>query len=76
LHRSFTAAQRREIGRSLAARAAGSIEPIACPVCGGPLGESRVPAPAALPYVRSRVMLVCPVCELGAAFDVRAAGRP
>ena len=32
--------------------------------------------PSALPYVRRRVMLVCPSCETGAVFDVRAGGRP
>ena len=76
LRSSFDAAQRQRIRAALAARAAGSREPVPCPICGRPLNETPIAAPAALPSVRSRVMLVCAPCETGAAFDVRAAGRP
>ena len=73
---SFDVGARRRIQAALNARAAGNREPIACPVCGTPLTESPIAAPSALPYVRTRVMLVCPSCEAGAVFDVRAAARP
>lgn len=77
MRRSFTAAQRRDITKALAERASGAAAaPVPCPACGDTLSESPVAAPATLPYVRSRVMLVCARCELGAAFDVKAAARP
>lgn len=73
---SFDVAARRRIQAALDARTADSHEPVPCPVCGTPLTESPIAAPSALPYVRRRVMLVCPSCETGAVFDVRAGGRP
>jgi hypothetical protein len=76
VRRSFDAAQRRAIRAALDVRPAGSHSPVPCPVCARALSETPIATPAALPYVRSRVMLVCGACELGAAFDVKAAGRP
>ena len=76
MRRSFDARQRRAIVASLAARPAGSHEPVPCPACARALSETPIATPAELPYVRSRVMLVCGACELGAAFDVKAAARP
>lgn len=73
---SFDVAARRRIQAALDARAPGSGEPVPCPVCGTPLTRSPIAAPSALPYVRTRVMLVCPSCEAGAVFDVRAGARP
>ena len=76
MRRSFDAAERRRIAAALVARPAGGHDPIHCPACDRPLSETPIATPSALPYVRSRVMLVCGACEKGAAFDVRAAGRP
>ena len=76
MRRSFDAAQRRRIRASLDARHGAAGEPIPCPVCAKPLSETPIATPTALPYVRSRVLLVCASCETGAAFDVKAAGRP
>lgn len=76
MRRSFDAAQRRTIVAALAARIPGARDPVPCPACGHALSETPIATPAELPYVRSRVMLVCGACELGAAFDVRSAGRP
>ena len=73
---SFDSATRRRIQAALNARVAGTHPPVPCPLCGTPLTESPIATPGALPYVRSRVMLVCPSCEAGAVFDVRAAARP
>ena len=74
MRRSFDAGQRRVIVAALASRR--GHDPIPCPACGVALHETPIATPAQLPYVRSRVMLVCGACELGAAFDVRSAGRP
>ena len=73
---SFDVAARRRIQAVLNKRGPGNRESVACPVCGTSLSESPIGAPGALPYVRSRVMLVCPSCEAGAVFDVRGAARP
>lgn len=63
---SFTAVERRELGRALARGEAPS-----CPVCDEALSQRAVPPSRQVSYVRRRVWLLCPSCKRTGAVDVR-----
>lgn len=66
---SFDAAERRQLAAALA-----KGEALACPRCGSPLTTGEVQPGEEVPYVRSRVLVICPVCRRSAALDRPAGG--
>ncbi len=68
---SYTPAERRALATAVA-----RDEALLCPSCGARLARHDVGAPAAMPYVRHRVLLVCPGCGRSVAVDTpRKPGR-
>ena len=67
---SFTPAQRRAL--AAAAQHGGAI---ACPVCDVPMAHHAVGAQPELPYVRHRLLLICPRCRRSVSVDLNP-GRP
>jgi len=67
----FTEEERRRI----AALVGGGERAPPCPRCGRPLQLREIPPRADLPYVRSRLWLLCDRCEATAVFDRRALER-
>lgn len=68
---SYDAAARRRLAESLR-----SGEPPHCPECGTALTRHPIGPRAELPYVRRRVLLICPNCRRSASLDVTADGQP
>jgi uncharacterized CHY-type Zn-finger protein len=63
---SFDAAQRRQL---VAAVRAGQT--LCCPVCAEPLTSHPIEPRSDLPYVRRRVLVICPGCRRSATLDVK-----
>jgi len=59
----FTAAERRELERSLAAGRS------VCPRCGSALDRREVPPRTDVSYVRDRIWLLCAVCGATGVVD-------
>jgi len=66
---SFDAAERRQLAAALARG-----EPLRCPGCGAELTLREVRPGRAVPYVRTRVWVLCPVCRRSSALDRPQAG--
>jgi hypothetical protein len=68
---SYTPEERRALAAAVA-----RDETLVCPSCGARLARHDVGTPPAMPYVRHRVLLVCPGCGRSAAVDTgRKPGR-
>ncbi len=65
---SYSPAQRRALAEALR-----TGERLLCPACGAALARHEVAPKRELPYVRRRVLLICPACKRSAAVD--APGR-
>ncbi len=63
----YSPAQRRALADAL-----GRGERPLCPACGAPVAQHAVGARPELPYVRHRVLLICPACKRSVAVDVPA----
>lgn len=63
---SFTAEERRELARIIAAG-----DPLECPACGGEVNRQEVPRPEEVSYVRHRTWLLCTACKRSGAVDLR-----
>lgn len=63
---AFTAAERRDLARALAA--GGTPR---CPACDIELSQRRVPPSKQVAYVRRRTWLLCPECGRTGAVDAR-----
>jgi hypothetical protein len=61
---SFTAAERRRLAAAL-----GRGEPLACPHCNVPLTSQPVTPDPRVPYVRHRLLVLCPRCRRSASLD-------
>lgn len=61
---SYSPDERRALEAALAAG-----DPLRCPVCGAALARHEVKPKAELPYVRRRVLLICPGCKRSASVD-------
>ena len=61
----YSPAQRRAL-----AEAARNGEPLRCPACGSDLIREEVQPRRDVPYVRRRLLLVCPGCKRAAAVDL------
>ena len=68
---SFTPEERARIADGLNRRE--GAEPV-CPVCGARLSIQAVTPRSDVPYVRHRVLIICPSCRRSATLD-RRAGR-
>jgi hypothetical protein len=68
---SYDAAARRRLADALRSGVAPH-----CPECGTPLAAHPIGPRADLPYVRRRVLLICPTCRRSAALDVTADAPP
>jgi hypothetical protein len=68
---SYDAAARRRLTEALRGG-----EPLHCPECGALLTRHAVEPRAELPYVRRRVLLICPTCRRSASLDVSAGAPP
>jgi hypothetical protein len=62
---SYDAAVRRDLERALH-----DGQELACPGCQAPLARHPVPAPAAVSYVRHRLLVICPRCHRSATLDL------
>lgn len=61
---SFTPEQRNQISRAVRQRA-----DLVCPACGAQLVQQAITPRADVPYVRHRVLVICPACRRSASLD-------
>jgi hypothetical protein len=67
MSKGYTREQRHILGES--ARAG---EPLDCPICATELAQREVEPSPLLPYVRRRLLLICPTCRRSAVVERNA----